>query len=652
MANSEPTDGELLADWLTTRREAAFRSLVERHAGMVHAAARRVAGDDGAAAEVSQAVFILLARRAAFLHTRPTLAGWLYITAVMQAKNLMRRNLREIKKRQRLLDEMKTTPAQEGGDGWRELRPVIDDAIASLPEKDRETVLLHFYHAMSVGEMAARLGIATDAARKRLERATARLRSKLARRGYEPGGAFNMVLTAGFAAELNAPVGTIHALSSKALAACAAQGPVSTATLATATTVMKATPFVPPVIALIVVGFWISPKWEALAAVGKKEVSTRAGHLRGSGGTAGDAVRSSRRNVVPMGGGKCIAWEKIGAMMTEKHISGRLVTMSTIEDTSLDYLLGKLSVEGLVAELDEVAKVDMEETARIMIESSILYLLMKKDPAVVLALAEEKVAKPRYSYMMKDAVLAMAKKDPVAAAAWLDRQVAEGKLETKRLDGKNPLRMRLEVALLEQMSVKDLEAASSRLEGMSPKTRMEVMGMIGELSIYDQASEAAYVGLARRHLTPEECRKTLGIVAWNMESRRVDSYLERIKATPDERKVICEMAAIGSISNKPLNGKLTMADLAETRAWLERTAPVEADRVIGEALGKALEHGPASFSEIASLAAGFRGTDGNDEFLVAFLCSKGARGKKDEARAMAAEITDPVRRAEVLEALE
>ncbi|RYD36194.1 MAG: RNA polymerase sigma factor [Verrucomicrobiaceae bacterium] len=652
MANPESTDGELLADWLSARRERSFRLLVERHAGMVHAAARRVAGDDGMAAEVSQAVFILLARRAALLCTRPSLAGWLHITAVMQAKNLMRKNRREWKKRQQLHAEMKTTSSQDGGDGWRELRPVIDEAIASLPEKDRETVLLHFYHAMSVGEMASRLGIATDAARKRLERATARLRAKLARRGYEPGGAFNVVLTAGFAAELKTSGAVVHALSSKALAACAAQGPVSVATLTTAATIMKTSPFIPPAVALIAVGFWIFPKWDALAAANRKDAT----HT-GMNGSVSSRVTpadgsSSRRSVAEVRSGKRIAWEKIGAWMTEDRISGRLVTMTTIEDTSLDHLLGKLSVAELLTQLDEVARAEMDETSRMMIERRILHLLIKKDPSAVLALAGEGRTAALNHFVMKEALFQMARKDSLAAAAWLDKQIVADKFVTKRLDGKNPLRMRLEGALMEQMSVTDLEAASSRLEGMSPKMRVEVIRMIGEMPIHDPVSEAAYVELARRHLTPGECRKMLGITAWSMHTRQVDSFLERIKATPEERSSIAEMAAMGAISSKPMNGKLTTVDLVETRAWLERTATVEANRVIGQGLGKALEFGPAGFSEIASLAVGLQEKDGNDEVLAAFLSSPAARKKKEEARALAAGITDAQRRAEVLKTLE
>jgi hypothetical protein len=60
------TDDALLAAYAATRDGEAFRPLLERYLPLVHSAARRqLAGDTAAADDVSQAVFILLADRAA-----------------------------------------------------------------------------------------------------------------------------------------------------------------------------------------------------------------------------------------------------------------------------------------------------------------------------------------------------------------------------------------------------------------------------------------------------------------------------------------------------------------------------------------------------------------------------------------------------------
>src|SRR6185369_1089905 len=68
------TDHELLTDF-AAGNDRALASLVAKYVDMVHAAARRQAPEH--ADDVTQAVFILLSRKAATLVGKPTLAGWL-----------------------------------------------------------------------------------------------------------------------------------------------------------------------------------------------------------------------------------------------------------------------------------------------------------------------------------------------------------------------------------------------------------------------------------------------------------------------------------------------------------------------------------------------------------------------------------------------
>lgn len=219
MPEQGPTDAELLADWLKTQREAAFHALVARYAGLVHQAGLRTTGDKTLAAEASQLTFITLARKARSLGSRNSLAGWLHITAVMQSKNLLRQRLRETRKRELLRTHMETESHGPTADTWRRMQPVLDEALAALSSKDREALLLRFYRSLSVREIAAALGIATDAAQKRLDRATERLRHQLARRGCQVGTTLGAVMLAGLGADAKAAVPSTSILASKAIAA-------------------------------------------------------------------------------------------------------------------------------------------------------------------------------------------------------------------------------------------------------------------------------------------------------------------------------------------------------------------------------------------------------------------------------------------------
>jgi RNA polymerase sigma factor (sigma-70 family) len=73
-------DHELLQRYLRNRSQNAFQEVVERHIGMVYAAARRMVGDTHLAEEVVQNVFTALAHKAASVRPPQVIGGWLYNT--------------------------------------------------------------------------------------------------------------------------------------------------------------------------------------------------------------------------------------------------------------------------------------------------------------------------------------------------------------------------------------------------------------------------------------------------------------------------------------------------------------------------------------------------------------------------------------------
>jgi DNA-directed RNA polymerase specialized sigma24 family protein len=75
------TDHELLAEFARTESETAFATLVERYVNLVYSTALRFTGNPHHAEEITQAVFIILARKAGKLSPRVVLSGWLYQAA-------------------------------------------------------------------------------------------------------------------------------------------------------------------------------------------------------------------------------------------------------------------------------------------------------------------------------------------------------------------------------------------------------------------------------------------------------------------------------------------------------------------------------------------------------------------------------------------
>src|SRR5688500_5269419 len=90
-----PSDSELLLSYARDGSEAAFAEVVRGHIALVYSAAmRRVGGDPHAAAEVTQTVFVALARNAARLSKHPVLNAWLHASTRNAAANLRRREQR------------------------------------------------------------------------------------------------------------------------------------------------------------------------------------------------------------------------------------------------------------------------------------------------------------------------------------------------------------------------------------------------------------------------------------------------------------------------------------------------------------------------------------------------------------------------------
>src|SRR5208283_1153509 len=87
-------DMQLLQEFATGHSEEAFSALVSPHINLVYSAALRSVSNPHEAEEITQAVFVILARKAGSLRRGTVLSGWLYQTARLTASNFLRTELR------------------------------------------------------------------------------------------------------------------------------------------------------------------------------------------------------------------------------------------------------------------------------------------------------------------------------------------------------------------------------------------------------------------------------------------------------------------------------------------------------------------------------------------------------------------------------
>ncbi len=175
-------DMALLREYATRNSETAFETLVSRRVGFVYSAALRQVRDPHLAEEITQAVFIILAQKAGRISEKTILTGWFFRTtrfaALAQIRAAAKRRQRE--QEAQMQSELQPTAPDLF---WEQMSPLLDEALASLGEKDRQAVLLRFFENKSLAEVGSHLGTGEDTARKRVSRALEKLHRYFSKRG-------------------------------------------------------------------------------------------------------------------------------------------------------------------------------------------------------------------------------------------------------------------------------------------------------------------------------------------------------------------------------------------------------------------------------------------------------------------------------------
>jgi hypothetical protein len=544
--------------------------------------------------------------------------------------------------------------------------------------------------------MATVLGIATAAAQKRLDRATAKLRTKLARlgcaglggtpvstppNGHSPeassltAASLTAFLLAGFApdSQAQAVASTASLLASKALAAHSANAAAIAGkgfglSLLTKLAVLKTSTLLPPAIALLLAAVWLTPKYQALAALEAANRSPVQPQITGKAGASSAAKPPAPRlnqfaaalNTAP-----AFDWARMIQLFSGDKKDMEISMRQYLAEQEISKRAQEMTREELTAAMDQIIALTQSMGDRkagdliMRLGNFLLPSLIRQDALFALDHFRPLIGKGgRYGSLsptLSKALGTWAKTDAAAASAWLDRQIAAGAFASKTLKGENPERFWFETEQLGPLLKADPAQAASRLQSLEENQRREVLSRAASLD--EGPGRDAIIRLARTSLRPEESAR---VIRWMMpgistmdELPRATDFITEINASPVERDACVLKAAESVLTARIYRQKERVGNVDDLRQWIAAQAPDKADTITGQLMADIVYGSDQqSFEEVVAMADRYDRETGGQEVLAALLESCDQGDTRTKSVSLAATLKDPARRAQILKHLE
>lgn len=582
------TDATLLGLFARERDEAAFAELARRYGNLIFHTALRRTGSHAMAQEVSQQVLCVIARKAANLALTTGeggLAPWVHRATLFEASKAIRSETSQQRRKQ--LQHPDDMPATAPGESfWDDTLPHLDPAMDKLGESDREVLIQHFFRRLTFREIAATTGRSADAVQKQSVRALEKLSHLLRSRGVVLPAA---ALAAGLMAESAkaAPPVLISSLATEAVATTATL-PANPLLVMLSTKTKILVPLVVLVCALPVISQQIT----------LSRANSRLADLQALSGISTDplaslATASTRQRAARPAASKTASplisdkrdWM---TLMEESNNRGNTPTALAAFRAKLD----AMSVAERARVMREAAQSDVSQMQKCMFLSSITSSLLETDPGIACAtIVDSFKGDPSFGFMFNNALgypayRAWLKQDPAAVQAWyenLKREHDEGGWAPAKLVNDFQVPLFGTLVRVNPDAARAMLAAETSDESRQFLLRCGAVAYAGNGGTEGEgsAAEAAtYLQYAREYPGrpedgPPEFNDIISRLAMNGRVNDLQAWASLPNLTPEERQILgSEVAA---------NWARYPDKAPALEAWLKKTMPQDADRLIQQA---------------------------------------------------------------------
>ena len=172
-------DHDLLKQWVQHNNAEAFRAVALRYAGMVFGTCRRILQNSSDAEDAAQETF---AKLAAIKKADVNVGPWLHRVAVNSALVHLRGERRRHRREEAYVRAGVAASGSTDEAISSDVMARLDEAVAALPDKLREPLVLHFYACETHEAIAEKLHVSRQTVGYRIEKGIAGVRAEMSDR--------------------------------------------------------------------------------------------------------------------------------------------------------------------------------------------------------------------------------------------------------------------------------------------------------------------------------------------------------------------------------------------------------------------------------------------------------------------------------------